>query len=228
MGQDNVAGWFGKLAVLGDFASRRLPPDWVHACDHWLSECVESSRHQLGERWLSVYLAAPVWRFVWGPGIVDARWWFGVLMPSCDSVGRYFPLVVTYPRAQPPTDRIALDHLELWWQHLAQAALHTLAEGSSLEGFEASLQHAPPWPGGGRIAGLVKAQDIAGRERHGVAAGASLGALAHGLAAAGLMQRLAGTTAWIPLRGTTEPGSVTLQAGLPPPVAFAEMLAGSW
>jgi type VI secretion system protein ImpM len=113
MVQGDAAGWFGKLAVLGDFASRRLAPDWVNACDEWLSACIEASRRDLGERWTEIYLAAPVWRFAWGPGIVDERWWFGVLMPSCDSVGRYFPLVVTQVRNLPPTDRIALDHLEL-------------------------------------------------------------------------------------------------------------------
>jgi type VI secretion system protein ImpM len=228
MGQDDAPGWFGKLAALGDFASRRLAPDWIQACDQWLSECVEASRKQLGERWLSVYLSAPVWRFAWGPGIVDARWWFGVLMPSCDSVGRYFPLVVAHPRAQPPSDRIALDHLELWWQYLAHAALQTLGEGGSLDGFETSLREAPPWPRSRRLTVLEQEEAGAGREHHCVAAGVSLGDLAHSLAATGFIHRLAGTSAWMPLRSASEPASVTLQAGLPLPAAFAEMLAGNW
>src|SRR3954470_21220148 len=87
-----VAGWYGKLAGLGDFAQRRLPPEWVGACDHWLSGAMRGAREQLGVRWLDIYLTAPVLRFAWAPGVVDPQWWFGVLMPSCDSVGRYFPL----------------------------------------------------------------------------------------------------------------------------------------
>ncbi len=228
MALDDAAGWFGKIALLGDFASRRLPADWVRACDEWLSDCIETSRRELGERWLEVYLSAPVWRFAWGPGIADERWWFGVLMPSCDSVGRYFPLVIAQPRNQPPTDRIGLDHLELWWSHLASSALQTLAEGASLVAFETALQQAPPWPGAARAATRAQAQPAAERERLVVAAGGTLADLAHSLAATGLSQRLRGTSAWTPLRNPAEPGSVTLHAGLPPAAAFAQMLAGSW
>lgn len=228
MAQDDAAGWFGKLAVLGDFASRRLTPDWVKACDDWLSSCLEASRRDLGERWPQVYLAAPVWRFAWGPGIVDERWWFGVLMPSCDSVGRYFPLVVTQVRNQPPNDRIAVDHLELWWSHMASAALQTLAEGAALDAFEAELRQAPPWPGSGRVAVSTPSQAAPGHERHSVAAGASLSDVAHGLAATGFLQRLRATSVWMPWRSGAEPGSITLHAGLPPATAFAHMLAGNW
>ena len=116
---------------------------------------MRDGREQLGERWLDVYLTAPVLRFAWAPGVIDARWWFGVLMPSCDSVGRYFPLVIAQPRAARPRTGIALDHLELWYEHLARAALHTLSDddGGSLDALEAALHEAPPWPTPGRHAG---------------------------------------------------------------------------
>jgi type VI secretion system protein ImpM len=139
MHRHEAPGWYGKLAALGDFASRRLEHDWVQACDRWLSDCVSSSQAQLGEHWLQAYLSAPVWRFAWAPGVVGPHWWFGVLMPSCDNVGRYFPLVIAHPRTQPPLDRIGLDHLDLWWSHMARAALDTLLEGHSLQAFEAHL-----------------------------------------------------------------------------------------
>lgn len=228
MSHDDTAGWFGKLAVLGDFASRRLAPDWVQACDEWLSSGLQASRRDLGERWPQVYLAAPVWRFAWGPGIVDERWWFGVLMPSCDSAGRYFPLVITQVRKQPPGDRIALDHLELWWSHLARAAVQTLAEGAALEDFEAELAQAPPWPRSGSLADVAQPQGVPGRERYATVAGASFSEVAHGLAAGALLQRLRGMSAWAPLRSPGEPGSLTLQAGLPPAGAFAQLLTGHW
>ena len=64
-------GWYGKLASLGDFASRRLTPEWVRICDNWLARSVAASNQQLGARWLEVYLSAPVWRFAWTPGVAD-------------------------------------------------------------------------------------------------------------------------------------------------------------
>src|SRR4051812_19799525 len=159
----NMPGWYGKLASLGDFAQRRLPSDCLSACDSWLSSAMRGSAEEFGERWLEVYLTAPLLRFAWAPGVIDARWWFGLLMPSCDSVGRYFPLLIVHPRGRPPEDRIALDHLELWYDHLADAAVHTLNDsGGSVEALEAALQEAPPWPTAGRAPPLVEPQNTQG------------------------------------------------------------------
>jgi type VI secretion system protein ImpM len=79
----DAPGWYGKLSSLGDFASRRLPADDVQWLDDWLSACVRASQRQLGARWMEVYLSAPLWRFVLGPGVMGPTWWCGVMMPSC-------------------------------------------------------------------------------------------------------------------------------------------------
>lgn len=219
---DDAPGWYGKLAMLGDFASRRLAPDCVTAWDRWLAESVLSSQRALGEQWLSRYLAAPAWRFAWAPGVMDRRWWFGVLMPSCDNVGRYFPLLIAQPRAAPPADRIALDHLDVWWARLVDTALATLAPGATLEGFEAALAALPPWPGA--LPAVTRALPAsAGREMHAVADGAALAAVVRGLAASTLQQRLAGGSFWWSCaQGGSE---CALLPGLPAADAFAAMLA---
>ena len=142
----DTPGWYGKLSALGDFAGRRLPDAFRAACDPWLSQAMAGSRAQLGERWLDVYLTAPVLRFAWAPGVFDAHWWFGVMMPSCDNVGRYFPLLVAHPRPRAPVDRIALDHLDLWLEHLAGAAVQTLLEDASVEAFEPLCRTRRPGP----------------------------------------------------------------------------------
>ena len=140
-----VPGWFGKVVMLGDFAHRRLSPEFIAVCDPWLSQGISSSRVQLGSQWLDTYLTAPVWRFAWAPGLVDQQWWFGVLMPSVDAVGRYFPLVVCGSDHAPPMSIDALDALFRWYTHAGRAALATLQPGASLDSFEAELACAPPW-----------------------------------------------------------------------------------
>jgi type VI secretion system protein ImpM len=227
MSASDAPGWFGKLSMLGDFASRRLEPAWVLSCDQWLSAGVQASQAALGERWRAAYLAAPVWRFAWGPGLVDARWWFGVLMPSCDNVGRYFPLLIAQPREHPPLDRVALDHLELWWAHQARCGLATLAEGATLQAFEDALAQGPPWPAV-RDRSWTHALAASGRESHDLAVGATLVDVAGSLAAAALRRRLDAASAWWPVGEPGARGRFTLAAGLPPPQAFAEMLAGRW
>lgn len=143
----HTPGWYGKLSSLGDFAQRRLPQHWLDTCDPWLSAAMQAGNAVLRDRWLQAYLTAPVLRYAWAPGVIDDLWWFGLLMPSCDNVGRYFPLLITQARARPPEDRIGLDHLELWYDHLGRAAMQTLGdERASIDHLEAALHEAPPWP----------------------------------------------------------------------------------
>jgi len=199
---DDVPGWYGKIASLGDFAQRRMSAEWVNTCDAWLSRGIQASRARLGPRWLEVYLTAPLLRFAWTPGVIDANWWFGVLMPSCDAVGRYFPLLVALSRAQAPADGIALDHLGRWYEQLAQAALHTLHEHSPLEEFETLLAGLPPWPPASPPAANVsladQVQSMAGRE---------------------LLQRLARCSLW------WHAGSpMRVLPGLPEAEAFVDLL----
>jgi type VI secretion system protein ImpM len=227
MSAEGAPGWYGKVSMLGDFASRRLDADWVRSCDQWLSTCVQASQRALGERWLQSYLAAPVWRFAWAPQVIDDRWWFGVLLPSCDNVGRYFPLVIAQSRIAPPMDRIALDHLELWWSHIARAGLSTLADGATQDAFEDLLDNTPPWPGSG-AGPWLRPGAVPGRQRFVVAPGAGASELAGGLAGAVLLHRLVGATLWWPVANPGEVGSCTLVQGLPTTDAFASLLTGEW
>ena len=90
-------GAFGKMPALGDFFRLNLPRDFVDAWDGWLQEELAGSRASLGEHWLDCYLVGPLWRFALGPGLCETRAYAGVMMPSVDRVGRYFPLTVATP-----------------------------------------------------------------------------------------------------------------------------------
>jgi type VI secretion system protein ImpM len=215
----DIPGWYGKLSSLGDFATRRLAPEFRAACDPWLSQAMAGSRAQLGERWLDVYLKAPVLRFAWAPGVFDTRWWFGVLMPSCDNVGRYFPLLIAHPRPRPPVDRIALDHLDIWLDHLADAALQTLHEQASVNTFEAALNQAPPWPTPG-VTVRIAMNTSPGGERYELDRAATLNQWLHAISIHELQTRFAGHSLW--WRQT-----VNAVRGLPDPSAFAALLTGN-
>ena len=222
----DVAAWYGKVASLGDFVHRRVPPECLQMLDAWLSTVMRDAREELGERWLDVYLNAPVLRFAWAPGIIDGRWWFGLLMPSCDSVGRYFPLVIVQPRQRPPEDRIALDHLELWFEHLAHAAMHTLNESAdALETLEAALREAPPWPTPGRAPAVTARETLRGDHLE-LAAEATLQQWLHGIALRDLRRRLAGCTVWWRVTEDRSGDSADIVHGLPDGAGFAALLAG--
>ena len=87
-------GFYGKLPSHGDFLRRRVSDAFVGVWDGWLQECLTASRTSLGDRWLDVYLTSPVWRFACAKGICGPAPVIGVMAPSVDRVGRYFPLTL--------------------------------------------------------------------------------------------------------------------------------------
>ena len=226
-GSADAPGWYGKLSTLGDFASRRLSPPVVAALDRWLSEAVSGSQQALGDAWLDAYLASPLQRFVLGPGLVNdsagaATWWFGVLMPSCDNVGRYFPLAVLQPRAVPPVDRVGLDHLEAWWQRAGEAALETLSDGVDVQRFERALAELPPWPLAHEPDGW--AASVVATGEGWLPTDCTPGELARGFAAAAWTRRLQGHSLWWAWQPLGAEGRCRIVAGLPSAEAFSALL----
>ncbi|HEY1305489.1 MAG TPA: type VI secretion system-associated protein TagF [Vicinamibacterales bacterium] len=97
-------GFYGKLPSHGDFLRRRVTDAFVGVWDGWLQECIAASRSTLGDRWLDVYLTSPAWRFACAAGACGPAPVVGVMVPSVDRVGRYFPLTIV---AQLPLDASA-------------------------------------------------------------------------------------------------------------------------
>lgn len=78
----------------GDFVQRNLPSTFITGWDDWMQHFIAGSQEQLAEDWLDIYLTSPIWRFVFSPGVVDEHAWAGIMMPSVDRVGRYFPFSI--------------------------------------------------------------------------------------------------------------------------------------
>jgi type VI secretion system protein ImpM len=222
-----AAGWFGKLACVGDFASRRLPPEFTQACDTWLSRCLEVSRSVLGERWLDAYLTSPLYRFAWAPGVVDRRWWFGVMMPSVDNVGRYFPLLIAQGCDEPPFTGGDLDRLEHWFAQQAEAALVTLEPGATLERFESMLALAPAFPAPAAAMPYAEAQ-WPDHTSHVVPADIGLAPGLARLAAHETLRRFGGCSMWSPLPSNGAESRLSVAVGLPAAESFAQLLEGGW
>lgn len=142
-----VAGWHGKLPSLGDFASRRLEPDFVALWDGWLAAGLAQLRQQSPGDWLQHYLACPAWRFVLMPGLLPAPFgdhaWAGVLMPSVDRIGRYFPLTLIAPLVESPRSEAELRALLSWLHDLDDLAADALQDDWPIDRLEAELAQCP-------------------------------------------------------------------------------------
>lgn len=141
--QTRRVGWYGKLPTLGDFASRRLDPAFIEPWDHWLASGLAAWR-AADPQWLQAYLAGPTWRFLLAPGAIakGSPAVAGVLMPSVDQVGRYFPLTLVqgWPLHGPwPGSELALQALLVWLHRLDDLAVDAMQEDWSVASFEAAL-----------------------------------------------------------------------------------------
>jgi len=140
MASELIPGFYGKLPIVGDFVSRRLSRDFINPWDQWLQSSMAASREQLNDQWLTSYLTSPLWRFVLSPGLLGNSGWMGVLMPSVDKVGRYFPLTLALAIPQ-DSDLPALFTSNYdWFFKLESAALKALEENLDLNDLENLLK----------------------------------------------------------------------------------------
>ena len=137
---NSILGFYGKVASHGDFVSRRLPRTFVDTWDQWLQQGISCSRDQLADTWLDIYLTSPIWRFGLSAGMCGDNGWAGVLIPSVDRVGRYFPftLAVQLP-AQANLLQILFGAGE-WFTQAERLALKSLDDKFNLEAFDAQAQ----------------------------------------------------------------------------------------
>ena len=143
-------GWHGKLPSLGDFASRRLDSSFIETWDGWLAAGLLALRETNADGWLDAYLASPSWRFVLQPGVLGDGGWAGVLMPSVDRVGRYFPFTIVLPLGRGPASVQQLAALWHWLGRLDDLASDALQDDWSVDTLEAELARmaAPPLDAG--------------------------------------------------------------------------------
>lgn len=142
----NATGFYGKLPAAGDFVTRTLPGAFVAPWDDWLQRSLLASRAQLGERWTAIYLESPLWRFALQPNICGPSAWTGVLMPSVDRAGRYFPLTLAAPIDGAASVLLTMTNAERWYADLEQVALATLEPGATVCALVTALAQLPLLP----------------------------------------------------------------------------------
>ncbi len=127
-------GFFGKIPLTGDFIHRRMSSVFMNRWDEWLKVNILHSQKKLGERWLPIYSQSPMWRFCIAPGVIDDKAYLGVMIPSVDSVGRYFPLTVAQAVDVKAIPFMLSDTANQWFHSIEDLLLDLL------EGYEPNLQ----------------------------------------------------------------------------------------
>jgi len=137
---NHSSGYYGKIPATGDFIKYNLSRAFVDPWDDWLQASLSHSRGHMGEEWLNVYLTSPIYRFVLTPGICGENAWQGVIMPSVDRVGRYFPMTICAPL---DPSKNAFQHImeeDEWFTQAESLILSTLDDGVSTDALNQSMQ----------------------------------------------------------------------------------------
>jgi type VI secretion system protein ImpM len=231
-------GFFGKLPSNGDFLQRRVPQAFLDVWDPWLQESVHASRQALQESWLSTYLTSPLWRFVLPSAVCGSGAYAGLLAPSVDRVGRYFPLTIV---TQIDIDACPLDFAAQrasWFEALESLVVAAMAEpnvdldwfDAEVAGLAAQLDRAEPE----RLNGLVRLFEDSRFPEQGFAwrtpidSAAGLQATLNAFAYRELIARLRPVSVWWTEGSAAAAPSWLCLRGLPAPGQFSGMLSGQW
>ncbi len=235
----SAAGFYGKLPCKGDFLHRRVSQEFVDAWDSWLQQCLIASREQLQELWLDAYLTSPVWRFAVAEGVCGSGAYAGVMVPSVDRVGRYFPLtLVAQLNTQDCLLDLASDAVRQWFDSAESLVLGALqAHDFDLAFFDeqvAALEGPLREPEAAESAHLrqLMQQSPFGR-RPGqwqvpLQSVHSLQRAANVFASRELERSLRPLALWWTDGSDAVAPCWLCNRGLPPPGSFAAMIAGGW
>ena len=88
-----AACWFGKLPSIGDFVGRRMSHELTTDWDYWLRSGLDQLRSDAPDTWTQRFVHSPIWFFL-TPARITGVPACGVIAPSVDRVGRFYPLTV--------------------------------------------------------------------------------------------------------------------------------------
>jgi type VI secretion system protein ImpM len=231
-------GLYGKLPSHGDFLRRRVSDDFVGVWDGWLQQCLDASRWALGERWLDVYLTSPAWRFACAAGTCGPAPVVGLMVPSVDRVGRYFPLTLVAELPQTASLIAVAGETEPFFDAAERLLVETLATDQvDFESFDEGVIEL------GRELESVAAQDrlVLEATAAAVLADDAQAGWQIPLASSSQLTRAFEQLLWQRLSSLHEPlvlwwtegssivePSCLIARGLPDPDTFAALLDGSW
>lgn len=231
-------GFYGKLPSHGDFLRRRVSDAFVEQWDAWLQQCMSESRAALGDRWLEIYLTSPAWRFVCAPYACGPAPVIGVMVPSVDRVGRYFPLTLV---AELPVDvdcASAATQTSAFFERAERLVVETLAaedvdftrfdEQVVGLGSDLAVLRVPKEIVLDVAAGAVLNGDAQACWQMPIAVSGQLASTFEQLLSLRLSSLYEPLVLWWTEGSSIVEPSCLIAAGLPPPGTFGALLDGSW
>lgn len=223
-----LCGLFGKIPQQSDFVSHHLPESFTEYWHKWLQSSLSISQEQMGDDWLQTYLISPIWHFAIMPNIAHEQAIVGVVIPSVDEVGRYFPLTIAHVGEYNIWS--AYLYGQQWYSDIEKVALMPLVDDTTysqvITGLESlALPEITPLP---NYVTESAVNSFKGNQLIYQQPGQSSNDLALSLLPKAYQQRYGNHSLWWTKGSETIKGCLCISSNLPDPGQFAAMLDGNW
>lgn len=163
--------WYGKIPGAGDFVNHRLSHELAGWWERWLQQGMAAMRQRGEDELARYYTVAPVWNFLIPAGAGAQCVQPGCLAPSCDRVGRYYPVIATLPMRTADYWSALPDAADAFYWQVGSALLDAIRHARAPVQLERALAKVRLVPGaaagsawfGGAGAGPVSAIGAAAR-----------------------------------------------------------------
>ncbi|MDR8728001.1 hypothetical protein FEQ05_00485 [Burkholderia pseudomultivorans] len=145
----DAPAWYGKIPGAGDFVNSRLPHALALWWERWLQQGMAAMRARGADEIERHYTVAPVWNFLIPAGAGASCVQPGCLAPSCDRVGRYYPVIVTLPMRAADYWSALPDAADTFYRQIGHALLDAIRHARAPTDLERALERVRLVPGGG-------------------------------------------------------------------------------
>jgi len=125
-------GIYGKLPSHADFVSADIDSELTAELYDWMQKVIFQSKGVMGDNdWLTAYLVSPIWRFYLPATEQRKHAVTGVMSPSVDSVGRYFPIFLVF--------KLETEKLRIEWLFREATSLMAVLENAGIQALQKRL-----------------------------------------------------------------------------------------
>ncbi|MCR4466886.1 type VI secretion system-associated protein TagF [Burkholderia sp. SCN-KJ] len=213
----DAPAWYGKIPGAGDFVNSRLPHALAQWWERWLQQGMAAMRQRGPDEIARHYTVASVWNFLVPAGAGASCVQAGCLAPSCDRVGRYYPVIVTL--AMPAADywNGLPDAADAFYWQIGHALLDAIRHARAPVDLEETLDRVRLAPGDGPTADVVDGITATLPERPALAAWPGL---------SGYFDPHGGTSFWWTNRADGSPLRTHAHTGAPDNALFLTLFGG--
>ncbi len=227
-------GFCGKIPGHGDFVSRNIADEFMLPWNEWIQTVIGVSQEQQENLWLETFLTSPVWRFALSPDACGADGMMGVMIPSVDKVGRYFPFTLAAPIIDEPLNHLIRDNN--WFDEAEDLILTALEEDIDIDQLVEQAQ-AIPLPGSPSISTTKQSPPAYTNEtpNHAkkvwsipIRSAATITNALPGLFTLALKELFPQCSLWWTNGSDKIPPTLLICSGMPPISGYSAMLDGDW